>query len=249
VSWRLQRCCGLVLIALIAGCSQKKQVKTIPPPPPSPEAPVEATRKAAEPAKETPQLPEPGKVPRANARVLYAEVGIASWYGAPYHNRRSSDGHVYDMHSFTAAHKTLPLNTVARVTNLKTGRSTIVRITDRGPFVGDRILDLSLAAAQAIDVWRPGLAEVKLEVLETPAPIESGGRWAVQIGAFHDAQSATQMKSRLQRRYQTADVLQFKGPTGDWIKVRVLGDDKRRAQQVASETETGEGGVFLVRLD
>jgi peptidoglycan lytic transglycosylase len=249
VSLRPGRGCVVLLIALLAGCSQKRQVKTTPPPAPTAETPAATAKQPAEPQQQNPQTAEPGQVPRANARVLYAEVGVASWYGAPYHNRRSSDGHIYDMHAFTAAHKTLPLNTVARVTNLKTGRSTIVRITDRGPFVGDRILDLSLAAAQAVDVWRPGLAEVKLEVLETPAPIESGGRWAVQIGAFHDAQTAAQMKSRLQQRYQTADILQFKGPTGDWIRVRVPGDDKRRAEQVASETATGEGGVFLVRLD
>src|ERR1051326_1568082 len=96
------------------------------------------------------------------------------------------------MHAATAAHRTIPLNSVARVTNLANGRSTMVRITDRGPFIEGRILDLSLAAAQEIDVWRPGVAKVKVEVLEAPAPIDSGGRWCVQIGA---GASSTDRKS------------------------------------------------------
>ena len=85
----------------------------------------------------------------------------------------------------TAAHRTLPLNSMVRVTNLTTGHVAMVRITDRGPFVEDRIVDLSLAAAKAVDVWQPGTAEVKLEVLSAPAAIAQGGRWCVQIGAFH----------------------------------------------------------------
>ena len=77
---------------------------------------------------------------------------MSSWYGAPYHNRRGSNGEVYNMHAMTAAHRTLPLGSIVRVTNVKTGHSAIVRITDRGPFVEGRILDLSLAAAKAVDI-------------------------------------------------------------------------------------------------
>jgi rare lipoprotein A len=153
------------------------------------------------------------------------------------------------MNALTAAHKTLPLNSLVRVTNVKTGDSIVVRITDRGPFVGDRIIDLSLAAAKAVDVWRPGTALVRVEVLSAPAPIATGGRWAVQIGAFQSRQSAAELKSKLMRRYHTAQVLQFTGPTGEWVRVRVQDDDKRRAQELAQATETPEGGIFLVRLD
>ena len=187
-------------------------------------------------------------VPR-NARVLFVETGLASWYGPPYHNRRGANGEVYDMHAMTAAHRTLPLNSLARVTNPASGRSAVVRITDRGPFIEGRILDLSLAAAQAVDVWRPGVARVRLEVLETPAPMDRGGRWAVQIGAFEDVEAAERLKERLARRYHTARVLQFTGPTGEWLRVRVADDDRHRAQQVAQETHTPQGTVFLVRLD
>ena len=154
------------------------------------------------------------------------------------------------MHAMTAAHKTLPLGTIVRVTNLKTGRSVLVRITDRGPFIPGRVIDLSLAAARKIDVWQAGVAPVKLEVMQAPAPTDAGGKWAVQIGGFPDEDAATTLADRLTRRYHTAKVLSFASPAGDWwIRVRVLGDDRQRAQQMASETSTPEGAVFLVRLD
>ena len=88
------------------------------------------------------------------------------------------------MHALTAAHCTLPLNSIVRVTNPATGHSVTVRITDRGPFIDGRILDLSLEAAKQVDVWRPGTAKVRLEVYSAPAAIDHGGRWCVQIGAF-----------------------------------------------------------------
>jgi rare lipoprotein A len=153
------------------------------------------------------------------------------------------------MNQPTAAHKTLPLNSIVRVTNLKTGKSIVVRINDRGPFVGDRILDLSMAAAKAIDVYRAGLATVKLEVLETPSPIDTGGRWGVQIGAFTDPDEATRLKSKLMRKYQTAKVIEFAGPTGEWVRIRPAQDDRKKAFEMARDVRSSEGGVFLVRLD
>jgi len=153
------------------------------------------------------------------------------------------------MRQLTAAHRTLPLNTVVRVVNLASGRSVLVRITDRGPFVEGRILDLSLAAAKQIDVWRPGVARVRLEVLRSPLPLDAGGRWAVQIGAFDDPQDAARLKEKLARRYPSARVLQFRGPTGEWLRIRVPDDDRRRAQEVARSLHSLPGGVFLVRLD
>jgi rare lipoprotein A len=154
------------------------------------------------------------------------------------------------MNAMTAAHRTLPLGSIVRVTNPKTGHSAVVRITDRGPFVEGRILDLSLAAAKAIDVYLPGVAKVKLEVLQVPSPLETGGRWAVQIGSFTDERNADDVADHLQRRYRTAKVLRFASPAGDWwVRVRVQDDDRDRAQEMARETETPEGSVFLVRLD
>jgi len=203
---------------------------------------------AAESSAENADLAEP-TIP-ADATPIATENGRASWYGPPYHNRRGSNGEVYNMHAMTAAHRTLPLGAIVRVTNLKTGHSALVRITDRGPFIPGRVLDLSLAAARKLDVYLPGVAEVKVEVMQTPAPLETGGKWAVQIGGFPDADEATKLADRLMRRYRTAKVLRFASPAGDWwVRVRVLDDDRDRARKLASETETSEGAVFLVRLD
>ncbi len=154
------------------------------------------------------------------------------------------------MNAMTAAHLTLPLGSIVRITNIKTGNSAVVRITDRGPFVVGRIVDLSLAAAKAVDVYLPGIAKVRLEVLQAPAPLETGGRWAVQIGSFAGEKAAAELANHLQKRYQTAQVLKFKSPVGVWwVRVRVLDDDRQRATALAGETETAEGTVFLVRLD
>ncbi len=178
------------------------------------------------------------------------QIGKASWYGAPFNHRKAANGEVYDMNSLTAAHLTLPLNSVVRVTNTKTGQSVVVRITDRGPFVEDRIIDLSMAAAKKIDVWRPGTALVKLEVLQAPSAIRSGGRWAVQLGGFPEEEEARRIQSKLARRYHTARVLAFSSPVGDWwVRVRVLGDDKRRAEEVATSSPADHEHTFLVRLD
>ena len=153
------------------------------------------------------------------------------------------------MNANTAAHRTLPLNSVARVTNVKSGQSVLVRITDRGPFVGNRILDLSKSAAQAIDLWRAGTGTVKLEVLQAPAPIATGGKWAVQIGAFQDPEDATILKSELLEKYPDLRVQQFSGPTGEWIRIRVQGDQRRLAQEIAGEMQLAAAETFVVRLD
>jgi rare lipoprotein A len=94
----------------------------------------------------------------------YAAVGRASWYGARYHGRRTASGQVFDMHAFTAAHPTLPFGTRVRVTNLENGRSVIVVINDRGPFVRGRIIDLSRRAARSLGFVRKGTASVRVEV-------------------------------------------------------------------------------------
>ncbi|MGC2107895.1 MAG: septal ring lytic transglycosylase RlpA family protein [Candidatus Korobacteraceae bacterium] len=225
---------------LLAACGGHKTARSHPVPPPptiTPSAPAETT---------TAEQPPP----RAhNSKPIYVETGLASWYGPPYHHRRGANGEIYDENAMTAAHRTLPLNSMVRVTNLTTGRTAMVRITDRGPFIEDRIVDLSLAAAKAVDVWRPGTAEVKLEVLSAPAPILQGGRWCVQIGAFHSESEARKLKEKLQDRYENANVIQFTGPTGEWVRIRPEGDDKSKAEEVAGKTHVKEGGVFLVRLD
>ena len=107
-----------------------------------------------------------------------------------------------------------------------------------------------MAAAKQADVWQVGVAQVRLEVLRTPVPFDRGGRWAVQIGSFRREGAANSMADRLSRRYKTAKVLRFSSPVGDWwVRVRVLQDDRKRAEEIARDTQTIEGKVFLVRLD
>ena len=259
--------CAAILILLTSlflptSCGRPKQAQVNVPPPPEP---ASAESPAAPPAANTARnIPLPGAESGDQKRTsdieqptipagptpLATEIGRASWYGPPYHNRRGSNGEVYNMHAMTAAHRTLPLGSIVRVTNLKTGHTALVRITDRGPFIRGRVLDLSLAAARKVDVYQPGVAEVKVEVMQTPVPIETGGKWAVQIGGFPDEDAAANLADRLTRRYHTAKVHRFNSPTGDWwVRVRVLGDDRQRAQELAAETKTPEGAVFLVRLD
>ena len=232
--------------ALLSGCGGHKPAQTqVPPPPSLPQERPAATPPSSETTGENEKIDVP-----AGAKPIFEETGMASWYGAPYHNRRGSNGEVYNMHAMTAAHLTLPLGSIVRITNLKTGHSALVRITDRGPFVVGRIVDLSVAAAKALDVYLPGTAKVRLEVLQAPAPLNAGGRWAVQIGSFTGQKAAAELAEHLHRRYQTAQVLKFVSPVGDWwVRVRVLDDDRQRASALAHETQTAEGSVFLVRLD
>jgi rare lipoprotein A len=253
----------LGVLLLCSGCGHPKQARVDVPAPPaaapepsSTESPAPRSGSAAknkrpagaESSKDEADLAEPS-IP-ADAKPLSSETGRASWYGPPYHNRRGSNGEVYNMHAMTAAHRTLALGSIVRVTNLKTGNSALLRITDRGPFIPGRILDVSLAAARKLDIYQPGVAEVKVELMQGPATAAAAGKWAVQIGGFSDEAIASKLSDRLKRRYQTAKVLCFKSPAGDWwVRVRVLDDDHDRAQKLMAETETTEGAVFLVRLD
>lgn len=248
----------LIAILCLSACNHPKQARVHIPPPPAPAASkAESSQPTNTPeSNESVTPPKPDRsadlaeptIP-ADAKPLATETGLASWYGPPYHNRRGSNGEVYNMHAMTAAHRTFPLGSIVRVTNLKTGHSALVRITDRGPFIPGRIVDLSLAAAHKVDVWQPGIAEVKVELMESGA-VGSPGKWAVQIGGMPDEHEAKKLADCLTRRYHTANVLRFKSPAGDWwIRVRVLEDSHERAEKLARETTTPEGAVFIVRLD
>lgn len=244
-----------LLFASLTACSHKPVVVAVPPSPPPTStarqsAPAEPELASPEPEKSTAEAsPDIPKIP-ADTKPLWSESGIASWYGAPYHNRRGSNGEIYDMHAMTAAHRTLPLGSIVRVIDLKTESSAIVRITDRGPFIEGRIIDLSQAAAEKLGMVQRGTTEVRIDVLQTPAPMDSGGRWAVQIGGFEREQAAREMAAHLTRRYRTANVLTFNSPVGDWwVRVRVKNDLRARAEEIMRDTKTSEGAIFLVRLD
>ena len=130
------------------------------------------------------------------ARVGSTETGVASWYGHPYHGRRAANGEIYDMEQMTAAHRTLPFGTWVRVKNLNNDKTVDVRITDRGPFIGGRIIDLSHTAAVSIDMIGPGTAKVKITVIVAPEEIDgrqvrASARRRPAAPARHSASPAT----------------------------------------------------------
>jgi len=136
-----------------------------------------------------------------NDATGFVETGIASYYGEKFHGRRTSNQEVYDMYAFTAAHKSLPLPSFARVTNLDNGRSVVVRVNDRGPFHAGRVIDLSYAAAVKIGIHESGLGRVEVRALTPegapPAPPVSGPGQYLQVGAFSVHANAEQALARL----------------------------------------------------
>ena len=124
-----------------------------------------------------------------------------------------------------------------------------MRITDRGPFVSGRIVDLTIASAKATGIYRGELARVRVDVYQTPKPISSGGRWCVQIGAFHSEREAIELKQQLLRTYADSNVIEFPGEDSYWVRIRPQGDNLAMAQYIASHLHPAEGEAFLTRLD
>lgn len=180
--------------------------------------------------------------------LSYDQRGIASWYGAKFHGYLTSSLEPYDMYKFSAASKVLPLPTWARVTNLENGKSVIVRVNDRGPFVSGRIIDLSYAAAVRIGIWPKGtgLVEVRAidpahpEELQPPAAVTAHGdqpRIWLQIGAFADAENAARMAKRLQRAHLAAVQVQAVTMNGHVVRRVRLGplENVEQADRLSGE--------------
>lgn len=143
--------------------------------------------------------------PRLESRG-YREEGLASWYGRRFHGKKTASGELYDMYAMTAAHPTLPIPSYARVTALNNGKSVVVRINDRGPFNGKRIIDLSYTAAYKLGYIAQGSTLVRVESLDpdAPDPTRSAGIY-LQVGAFSSADNARQLRERLSHELQIDD--------------------------------------------
>jgi len=184
---------------------------------------------------------------------VQGETGIASWYGHPFHGRRTANGEVYNMYDLTAAHRTLPFGTQVRVHDLENGRDVQVRINDRGPFVEGRIIDLSFAAAQAMGM--PGTALVRIEILGTDAPgsiADEPGIFAVQVGAFSDRANAERLKAVIAPRYGPVSILIFDRGDAVFYRVRVGRESTEEgAAQLGRELQQAGFAkeIFVVRLD
>lgn len=179
------------------------------------------------------------------------ETGVASWYGNPFHGRVAASGEIYNMETLTAAHPTLPFNTRVRVVNLENQKSVEVRITDRGPYIEGRIIDLSHAAARAIGMIAPGVVPVRLEMVRIPEGIDPADRFAVQVGAFINRETAEQLRQEMQERYGVARIAMREGEPVMW---RVwVGSEAREAnaRMLAERLRQRPGGMhaFIVRAE
>ncbi|MGZ9189132.1 MAG: septal ring lytic transglycosylase RlpA family protein [Nitrospira sp.] len=149
----------------------------------------------------------------------FVERGSASWYGPGFHGNRTANGEVYDMHQLTAAHRTLPLGSVAEVRSLTTGRQVTVRINDRGPFARGRILDLSFAGAQAMGMIGRGTDDIELRVIRYQGRAGEFGVLRVQVGSFADPANARLLLERLKGSYPGSRAVAVDLPEGRRYRV------------------------------
>jgi rare lipoprotein A len=216
----------LAIAALTAFCLYGCARRPLPSPIPAPPVPV--------------AKPKPYKVmgkwyqPIPDARD-YREKGIASWYGDDFQGRPTSSGEIYDMYAMTAAHKTLPLGTYVSVRNLYNNKQIEVKINDRGPFVRDRVIDLSYTGAKKLEVLGPGTAPVEIVALGAPPP--SSGAWGnsrafipvdyysgnftIQVGAFTVLENAEKLKQVLEKDHENVHIVRYDDGNRLFYRVRV----------------------------
>jgi rare lipoprotein A len=219
---------AITVTILLSGCHHKKAAQA-PAPPPRPSAPA----------------PPPGAAPESG------ETGLASWYGHPYHGRASASGEIYDMEQMTAAHRTLPFGTMVRVHDLDNEKTVDVRVNDRGPFVDGRIIDLSHAAARAIEMIGPGTARVRLEILSAPVAAVQA-HFAVQVGAFRNKENAEWLRRAMQAKYGRARLVERADTPGLWHVVVGMEPTQDGASALADRIRGEDRTVtatFVVRLD
>ncbi len=202
------------------------------------------TAKETGPLPQAPSLPETtgghyktGKPYRVGGQVYYPlstaagydATGIASWYGKAFHGQKTANGERYDMHALSAAHPTLPLPTMVRVTNLENGRQIVVRVNDRGPFVKNRLIDLSYSAARLLGFADKGTCRVRVQALvsmpeqrsDTPTPADIHSPMYVQVGAFSSPENARELKLKLLRHFSAVKIQQSHREIQTWYRVRI----------------------------
>jgi rare lipoprotein A len=229
----------LISLLIISGCS--KQVIKTPEAGPSP-LPQKASKSPSVVSKKPDRKEKPyavnGKwyfpVPSV---VEYKEKGVCSWYGPDFHGKPTSSGEVYDMFGYTAAHRILPFNTQIRVKNPANNREILVKINDRGPFLKDRILDLSYTGAKDLGLLGPGTALIEIEALGILEEVEENGQritrlvqqvdfqqgdFSVQIGAFKDRKNALRLQERLRNDYPQVEVSETNRLGETFFRVRLM---------------------------
>jgi len=220
-----------LLILLLAGCLPKR--------------PVVVDRR--------PEISENKKVAKAEAppakRIERRETkgvqyGVASWYGPDFHGKPTSSGEIYDMYQLTCAHNTLPLGTTVIVTNLENGKSLELRVNDRGPFVKDRVIDLSYSAAKILGIYEKGTAFVKVETI---GPwIDEIPRFTLQVGSFTDEAKAQRLADSLRGSFENVYVTTVETSTQKYHRVRVGQYDSKEVAMTTAEKLSRIGFEVLV---
>jgi rare lipoprotein A len=246
---------GIFLVLGLAGCAERRPAP--PAPAPVPGALVRTQRPY--------QINGIWYYPLPTAEG-YEERGKASWYGADFHARPTAQGEPYNMYAMTAAHKVLPIGTHVKVTHPQNGRSIIVRINDRGPFVAGRVIDLSYAAADALGMAKTGVATVQLEAVQVAAEQHSGaktywlaepvpslryGNFAIQIGAFQEPQNAYRLAEKMSPRYLPGKSCSVRQAVGPYYRVQVgaYRDLVVARQEMERLKQQGFADAFVVAME
>jgi rare lipoprotein A len=213
---------------------------------------------------QTPPLPDAYEIDGIKYYPLdkahgFIEEGVASWYGADFHGKKTANSEIYNMHAMTAAHKTLPLGTVVEVNNLENGKKAVVRINDRGPYVGTRIIDLSYEAATQIGMVRNGTAKVKIIALGTDdmllddsnADAYFTGDFTIQAGAFSQKSNAERMKGMMEQYVQDVQIVPFNKDGVTYYRVRAgqYSSLKKAQSHEKLLIDSGFPEVFVVSKD
>ncbi len=263
----------LAPLLFIAGCGSKSKI----PPTPSTGAPGTLPPGKKYPGKGSPATQRPYVIkgityyPVPSAKG-YAEQGIASWYGEPFHGRKTSNGEIYDMYADTAAHKTLPMGTMLLVKNLGNGRSTVVRINDRGPFVRERIIDLTMTKAKELDIYGKGTAPVEIIALEEGEPVEAPtmiaakkkkeikphikpppqdfdkGNFYIQVGAFVKVENARLLAKAFAQRGRDVIIQQYPAAGMNLYRVMIFASHSLAQAKVFGKQLEDEGFRYALLL-
>ncbi len=221
----------LLVLALLAACAGREV-------PPTPVAAI-----APSPVPVSVPVPLQRPVQEAN----YRETGIAAWYGKELHGKQTANGEVFDMYGLSAAHRTLPLGTLVRVTNLDNFKSITVRINDRGPFLKSRFLDLSYGAAKELGFVSQGTARVKIETVEA---VRDPAQYTVQAAVFTEEENARMLKERLNTRFGVVSIVPFETNIARFYRVQVgTYASEDRAEQAARKLTLEGLEPVVVRKD
>lgn len=173
--------------------------------------------------------------------------GLASWYGMPYHGRKTANGETYDMYDLTAAHRTLPFNARVRVESAATGRHVNVRINDRGPFVKGRVIDLSKGAAERLGMRKKGVARVRLIPLQMPP--KKRARWLILVGGFRTRSEAENFTGTMSKRARRTRIIPGWHGNRNHFRVQLEGfTDRWRATELNQQIRGRGYDAYLVRV-